>query len=130
MSSWKTGISALLAMALLLTAPLEAQATGVIAGGQFAASVEHGQPVGDTAAMAAGTRVFYFIRLENPHGDEVTFTVTWSVNGVRRNPMTIRTRGRTTWVFQPVRASTRQLSIVIRDAAGAELHTDQLTLRN
>ncbi len=130
MLSWKTGISALLAMSLLLLAPFEAQATGVIADGQFAASVERGQPVGDTAAMAAGTRVFYFIRLENPHGDEVTFTVTWSVNGVARNPMTIRSRGRSTWVFQPVRANTRQLSVVIRDASGTQLHTDQVTLRN
>ena len=119
--------------AAVLFGPATARADGVVTGGQFAASVEHGQPVGEgtelTTALSTANRVFYFIRLNNPHGEEVTFTVQWSVNGQARPPMTIRTRGRTNWVFQPIRSSTRQVSIVVRDESGTQIHSDQLTIR-
>jgi hypothetical protein len=107
-------------------APVTASADGVtFVRGQFTSRVERGQPVGDTAA--AGRQILYWMEIGNA-GAPTQVTLVWKVGGraVTRQSLDVgrAPRWRTWGVFNNRGGN---IEVEVLDAAGASLHTEQLT---
>lgn len=97
--------------------------------GQFTDRVERGQPVGDAAAARAARDTVYWMEIGND-GAPTTVTLVWRLAGreVSRQQLEVGRGPRwRTWGSWRARGRSGGVEVQVLDAAGATLHTAQIT---
>lgn len=115
------------ALTLLSTA---AHADGLtVVRGQFTDRVDHGMPVGDSAAAGTAHDGVYWVEVNNP-GAPAALTLVWRVDGheVARQSLDVGHAPRwRTWGSRPLRGA-HQVEVAVLDAGGTQIHADHVTL--